>query len=218
MYCRYGREPNYYAYIENLEVLCKKLHEVLPDYCIFLWLTAMPLGQAARGGFLTKDVEYSRPLLAQAVRQANLYASRVMGYYGFEVIDLHYRFWYREAHRVADGIHWDSTAHRVISTLILNHAAKCWKISLPVKFNGGIKHLHEKAYLSKLPLTNICNVPSNHLSLTNVCNIPSNNLTYQSPLIPWMPFIEWSEYPNKILQHNYHNRYYGRRTAPYRRN
>lgn len=50
--------------------------------------------------------------------------------YGLDVLDLHYQFRQSLQHRMSDGVHWDVVAHRRISSLVLQHAADAWGVTL----------------------------------------------------------------------------------------
>ena len=48
--------------------------------------------------------------------------------YGFDILDLHYHLRHQLQRRADDGVHWDMTAHRRISNLILSHIADAWNV------------------------------------------------------------------------------------------
>ena len=69
--------------------------------------------------------------LREDVLEANNYAAQVMRDFKLDLLDLHYYFHKQTARRKKDGIHWDSTSHRRITNLILNHLCESWHIETP---------------------------------------------------------------------------------------
>ncbi|XP_013412949.1 PC-esterase domain-containing protein 1A [Lingula anatina] len=118
-------------YKENLIELFHKFKKILPDDALVIWNTALPIANNARGGFLIPEVEFMNDTLRLDIMEANYYARQVAGHYGFDVLDLHYYF-RRQIHRRAkDGVHWDMTAHRRITNLLLTHISEAWGVELP---------------------------------------------------------------------------------------
>jgi hypothetical protein len=209
---RYGSQSNFGNYVQSLQTLCKGMQRVLPEYCPLLWLTALPISGEVRSGFLTVPVQHLRPLLPRMTREANVYASRVIEYYGYDVLDLHCAFWHRLALRGNDGIHWDSTAHRFISALILRYAAKLWNVDLPsYRPASGIRRLPDPPaadLYARTPLAQVYNTASNYSSLQQEA-LQAQTLSGS---------FGWSSYAPHVLQHGANrDHYYGGRPAPYRR-
>lgn len=48
-----------------------------------------------------------------------------------DVLDLHFHFRHALEHRNKDGIHWNSVAHRCMTSLLLLHAAQAWGVVMP---------------------------------------------------------------------------------------
>ena len=53
---------------------------------------------------------------------------------GVDFLDLHYYLRMQQFRRAYDGIHWDCTAHRRISNLLLHHFCECWNLTTPGRF------------------------------------------------------------------------------------
>ena len=53
---------------------------------------------------------------------------QLMKEYKFDILDLHYHLRHQLQRRAEDGVHWDQTAHRRISNLILSHIANAWGV------------------------------------------------------------------------------------------
>ncbi len=77
------------------------------------------------------EVEYTRSKLREDVLEANHYARTVMDQFKLDLIDLHYYFYKQTHRRSKDGIHWDSTSHRRITNIFLNHICRVWKKDTP---------------------------------------------------------------------------------------
>lgn len=76
--------------------------------------------------------------------------------YGFDILDLHYHLRHQLQRRADDGVHWDQTAHRRISNLILGHIAMAWGVK-PKGMFSNIAGIHNNLcigdkFLSNLPL------------------------------------------------------------------
>ncbi|ESO99139.1 hypothetical protein LOTGIDRAFT_177076, partial [Lottia gigantea] len=112
----------------------------------------------ARGGFLIPEVEFRNGTLRLDIIEANYYAREIVAYHKFDVLDLHFHLRTQLNRRATDGIHWDNTAHRRITNLILTHIAKSWnfdfnslvkndEISITVNFKSSSEHnLHARSY------------------------------------------------------------------------
>ncbi|XP_037701825.1 PC-esterase domain-containing protein 1B [Choloepus didactylus] len=127
---RYGQDP-WRSYRENLERLFGRLDQVLPDSCLLVWNTAMPVGKKITGGFLPPENQSCAASLPGDVLEANFYSYAEARKHGFDVLDLHFYFRRAERHRQVDGVHWDEHAHRHLSQLLLAHVADAWGVELP---------------------------------------------------------------------------------------
>ncbi|KAK6323405.1 hypothetical protein J4Q44_G00057440 [Coregonus suidteri] len=117
-------------YKENLHKFFEKMNSILPPECLVLWNMTMPLGKRIVGGFFIPEIEQRGPTLCYDVIQANFYSSKMADAYGLDVLDLHFQFRFSLEHRMKDGVHWNSLAHRRITTLLLQHAAEAWGVLL----------------------------------------------------------------------------------------
>lgn len=127
---RYGQ--NYIrSYQENLENMFTHLREVVPESCLVLWNTTMPVGQKITGGLLRRDQQHLALLLGDKVIEANFYSSTEAQKHGFDVLDLYFHFRHEQRHRQGDGVHWNQFAHRQLSQLLLAHVADAWGVELP---------------------------------------------------------------------------------------
>ncbi|XP_029616416.1 PC-esterase domain-containing protein 1A isoform X4 [Salmo trutta] len=138
-------------YQENLHKLFDKMNSILPPECLVMWNMTMPLGKRIVGGFFVPEIEHRGPTLCYDVIQANFYSSKMAVAYGLDVLDLHFQFRFSLGHRMKDGVHWNSVAHRRITTLLLQHAAEAWGVVLhcPATTVGHIDHSEQqqlKAY------------------------------------------------------------------------
>ncbi|XP_039738142.1 PC-esterase domain-containing protein 1B isoform X2 [Pteropus medius] len=127
---RYGQD-SVRSYRENLENLFRHLGQVLPESCLLVWNTAMPVGEKITGGFLLPEQQSLALRLRLGVIEANFYSSAEAGKHGFDVLDLHFHFRHAEKHRQGDGVHWNQYAHRQLSQLLLAHVADAWGVELP---------------------------------------------------------------------------------------
>nr|XP_012603987.1 PC-esterase domain-containing protein 1B-like [Microcebus murinus] len=129
---RYGRDFRR-SYCGDLESLFGRLARVLPETCLLVWNTAMPVAETVSGGFLPPERWPSRARLRQDVLEANFYSAAEAGRHGFDVLDLHFHFRHAGQHRQRDGVHWDEWAHRHLSMLLLAHLADAWGVELPCR-------------------------------------------------------------------------------------
>ncbi|XP_064795184.1 PC-esterase domain-containing protein 1A [Oncorhynchus masou masou] len=155
-------------YQENLHKLFDKMNSILPPECLVMWNMTMPLGKRIVGGFFVPELEHRGPTLCYDVIQANFYSSKMADAYGLDVLDLHFQFRFSLEHRMKDGVHWNSLAHRRITTLLLQHAAEAWGVVLhcPATTIEHIDHSEQqqlKAYTKPMTkntvLTLRCNSP-----------------------------------------------------------
>lgn len=119
------------SYRENLESLFRRLDQVLPQSCLLVWNTAMPVAEIVSGVFLESESETCRTSLREDVIEANFYSSVAAVRHGFDVLDLHFHFRHAGQHRQSDGVHWDEHVHRHLSQLLLAHVADAWGVDLP---------------------------------------------------------------------------------------
>lgn len=143
------------------------LIKVLPSYTVFIWNTTLPLSKDVRGGFMIPEIYERQSMLREDVLEANHYAINVMKEYKLDVLDLHYYFLNHIQRRAKDGIHWDATAHRRITNLILNHLCDAWEIKTPgriiFKNNPSIMNLPDNYEFyedSENKTNNINNLPN----------------------------------------------------------
>ncbi|XP_029616412.1 PC-esterase domain-containing protein 1A isoform X1 [Salmo trutta] len=152
-------------YQENLHKLFDKMNSILPPECLVMWNMTMPLGKRIVGGFFVPEIEHRGPTLCYDVIQANFYSSKMAVAYGLDVLDLHFQFRFSLGHRMKDGVHWNSVAHRRITTLLLQHAAEAWGVVLhcPATTVGHIDHSEQqqlKAYTKTMTKNTVCVIPS----------------------------------------------------------
>ncbi|XP_071090826.1 PC-esterase domain-containing protein 1A-like isoform X1 [Haliotis cracherodii] len=127
-------------YKENLKTLFRRFKEVLPADCLVIWNTTLPISKNARGGFIIPEIEFMNSTLRLDILEANYYAAKVVVENDFDVLDLHYFLRYQLHRRADDGIHWDMTAHRRMTNLLLTHISDAWGFLLP----GNVQKNQEK--------------------------------------------------------------------------
>ncbi|XP_057602484.1 PC-esterase domain-containing protein 1B-like [Hippopotamus amphibius kiboko] len=133
---RYGQDfPR--SYREDLASLFGRLDQVLPEACLLVWNTAMPVAEVVSGGFLPPEDPSRGTRLQEDVIEANFYSSAEASRHGFDVLDLHFHFRHAGQHRQRDGVHWDERAHRHLSQLLLAHLADAWGVDLPCRYPVG---------------------------------------------------------------------------------
>lgn len=108
-----------------------RFEEVLPKECLVIWNTTLPISKQARGGFLVPEIKFMNNTLRLDILEANFYASQVAVTQGFDVLDLHYYLRHQLHRRAMDGIHWDMTAHRRITNLLMTHITEAWDEEFP---------------------------------------------------------------------------------------
>lgn len=114
-----------------MERVFQRFEDTLPKECLVIWNTTLPISKNARGGFLVPEVEFMNSTLRLDILEANFYARQIVANHGYDVLDLHYYLRNQLHRRAEDGIHWDMTAHRRITNLILTHIADAWNEKLP---------------------------------------------------------------------------------------
>ncbi|XP_036967604.1 PC-esterase domain-containing protein 1A-like isoform X2 [Acanthopagrus latus] len=119
------------TYKENLQKFFIELKETLPEETLVIWSLTMPLGEKIKGGFLVSEIEHKAPQLRDDVIEANFYSGTLGDFYGMDVLDLHFQFRFSLQHRTKDGVHWNALAHRRITSLLLQHIAEAWGVSMP---------------------------------------------------------------------------------------
>ncbi|XP_072315404.1 PC-esterase domain-containing protein 1A-like [Eucyclogobius newberryi] len=119
-------------YKENLHRFFGQIKSVVCPDGLIVWTLAMPLAKQIKGGFLVPEVSHLEPSLCSDIIEANFYGGQLADAYGLDTLDLHFHFRLSLQHRMPDGVHWDSLAHRSISTLLLLHVAQAWGIILKV--------------------------------------------------------------------------------------
>lgn len=123
---RYGKN-SVEMYKENLEKLFNRFSNCLTEDCLVLWNATLPISKDARGGFIVPEIEFMNSTLRLDILEANFYAHQIATSHGYDFLDLHYYLRHQLHRRVCDGIHWDMTAHRRITNLILCHLSNAWK-------------------------------------------------------------------------------------------
>ncbi|KAL3863864.1 hypothetical protein ACJMK2_005591 [Sinanodonta woodiana] len=118
-------------YKKNLVKLFTRFNEVLPKDCLVIWNTTMPISKSVHGGFMVPEAEFMNSTLRLDVLEANFFAREVVVSHGYDVLDLHYYLRHQLHRRVEDGVHWDMTAHRRITNLLLSHVSEAWNKESP---------------------------------------------------------------------------------------
>ncbi|XP_065295271.1 PC-esterase domain-containing protein 1A-like isoform X2 [Dermacentor albipictus] len=118
-------------YKTNLAVLFTELKRILPPNSLVIWLTAAPLAQDVRGGFLIPQLEFLKYSLRFHVLEANSFCRETADKFGIDVVDVHYHLRMLLEHRAEDGIHWLPLAVRLCTNLVLTHIALSWGLKLP---------------------------------------------------------------------------------------
>uniref|UniRef100_A0A8C9ZQ94 Family with sequence similarity 113 n=1 Tax=Sander lucioperca TaxID=283035 RepID=A0A8C9ZQ94_SANLU len=118
-------------YKENLHKLFDELKAILPKETLVVWNLTMPLGERIKGGFLVPEVCHRQTSLRYDVIEANFYSGTLADAYGMDVLDLHFQFRFSLHYRTNDGVHWNALAHRKITSLLLQHSAQAWGVTMP---------------------------------------------------------------------------------------
>ncbi|XP_049729492.1 PC-esterase domain-containing protein 1B-like [Elephas maximus indicus] len=127
---RYG-QGSMWSYRRNLETLFWRLRQVLPESCLVVWNTAMPVAETVSGGFLPPQGTPTTACLRVDVVEANFYRAAEASRLGFDVLDLQFHFRHSWQHLQPDGLHWNEHAHRRLSQLLLAHLGDAWGMDLP---------------------------------------------------------------------------------------
>lgn len=132
MYSIYRYGTNYVDdYRNNLGKLCSCMKECLTDKCLTLWNTTLPVSRTAKGGVFIPEVAHMKNSLQLEVLEANFVARQIVAAHGYDVIDLHHFLRYHLHRRAEDGVHWDMTAHRRMTNLLLTHITEALGKDLP---------------------------------------------------------------------------------------
>ncbi|XP_062578307.1 PC-esterase domain-containing protein 1A-like isoform X1 [Saccostrea cucullata] len=127
---RYGKN-GVEEYKVNLVRLFDRFKEIVSPDCLVIWNATLPISKNVRGGFLIPGIEFMNSTLRLDILEANFYAQQVVVSHGFDLLDLHYYMRNQLHRRAGDGVHWDQTAHRRISNLLLTHISEAWQMKLP---------------------------------------------------------------------------------------
>ena len=135
---RYGPK-SVEQYKINLQIGIRSLLYVLPKETVFIWTAALPVSEHICGGFMgapgTSNIDQKvRLRVRENAIEANRFAAQVANDLSIDFLDLHYFFKLQQFRRAYDGIHWDATAHRRISNLLLHHLCDCWDLATPGRF------------------------------------------------------------------------------------
>lgn len=117
---RYGKN-GVEEYKVNMVRLFDRLKEVVSRDCLVIWTATLPISKNVRGGFLIPEVEFMNSTLRLDILEANFYAQQVVVSHGYDLLDLHYYLRNQLHRRAGDGVHWDQTAHRRMTNLLLTH-------------------------------------------------------------------------------------------------
>ncbi|XP_075730038.1 PC-esterase domain-containing protein 1A [Rhipicephalus microplus] len=113
-------------YKANLNLFFGHLNRILPSTSLVIWLTAAPLAQDVRGGFLIPQLDFLKYSLRFHVLEANAFCRKTADRYGIDVIDIHYHLRMFLEYRAEDGIHWLPKGVRLCTNLVLTHIALSW--------------------------------------------------------------------------------------------
>ncbi|XP_041368103.1 PC-esterase domain-containing protein 1A-like [Gigantopelta aegis] len=171
---RYGYGANSVVQLrKNITKLCTRLKEILPASCMVLWNSAMPVSKDAKGGVLVPGADFLKSTISVEVLEANFLTCSQVVEFGFDVIDIHFHLQNQIHRRAEDGVHWDMTAHRRISNLILTHLSEAWAVPLPCN----IKKLFDQAKLTS----------TNKMSTTKPVVIETSTKVQETPKISPAP-------------------------------
>ncbi|XP_060555071.1 PC-esterase domain-containing protein 1A-like [Ruditapes philippinarum] len=172
---RYG-PSSVEQYKKNLDTLFKRFSEQLPKTCLVMWNMTLPISKKARGGVLIPEVEHLNVSLRLDILEANFYVHKLAVEYGFDTLDLHYYLRHQLQRRAGDGVHWDMTAHRRMTNLILTHMAEAWGVKTP----GHAK----RVLLQRQPLKKTDNRPNSFSPNFNFGLGNQRQITDNMPAVP----------------------------------
>ena len=129
------------SYKQNIQKLFQTFRRLLQPQTLFIWTTALPVSQTVRGGVILDTIRFLSETLRYDILLANDFSSQVACECGLNVVDLHYEMRQHIALRLPDGIHWNSQAHRKISSVLLHHICQSWNVILPQRISIGFGSL-----------------------------------------------------------------------------
>ena len=137
--CRYGKNANS-EFKTNINELLEEIGLMIPydSERMFIWNATLPVVDSNKSSCAPCYFPQGFQPENEKVRNANLYVRDQMVDYGdhFIFLDLYDIFHYHREHRIFDGVHWDSFAHRKITHLLLTEISLQWDIELPAKENS----------------------------------------------------------------------------------
>ncbi|XP_070711336.1 PC-esterase domain-containing protein 1A [Pempheris klunzingeri] len=200
-------------YKENLHKFFEELSGTLPEETLVVWNLAMPLGERLKGGFLVPEIKHKAPQLRYDVIEANFYSGTLANAYGMDVLDLHFQFRFSLHHRTKDGVHWNALVHRRITSLLLQHAAQAWGVSMPCPLTA-VEHTEATA---QQPVFGNATKPAGMCRMegapTYHCPPPSNYFSNMDYL--YRPPHHSEPYINYCHEHVMRSRHTRRHYAPY---
>jgi len=107
---------NIHSLLHNLKWLLRG-----KSYVQVIWMTTPPISTEIRGGFMVKQLEFSKLAMRCNIMEGNQYAANAAAAYGFDVLDMHYYMMPQIHRRAADGIHWNAEAVRMQVNVFLTH-------------------------------------------------------------------------------------------------
>ncbi|KAJ4949516.1 hypothetical protein JOQ06_021027 [Pogonophryne albipinna] len=128
---RNGLKPDVLIVNSCVWDISSELRGILPQETLVIWNITMPLGERINGGFLVQEIEHKASHLRYDVIDANFFSGTLADAYGMDALDLHFHFRFSLQHRTKDGVHWNTLAHRKITSLLLQHVARAWGVLLP---------------------------------------------------------------------------------------
>ena len=141
--CRYGKNAKS-EFKTNVSELLEAISLMMPcdSKRMFIWNATLPVIDTNKSSCIPFDFQQSFQPENTDVRDANLYVRDQMSNYGshFIFLDLYNIFYRHLNHRIHDGVHWDSFAHRKITHLLLTSLAIQWDMKLPEKRNDPPTH------------------------------------------------------------------------------
>lgn len=111
---------NMQEYASRLERLCLQLRAFLPQKCLVIWRSTLPVNELwIRGGFMTYGAKWGPHGAINDINIANSIADQIMLQWGYQVFNMVPDFWTLEGLEV-DGIHWSGQAHRKMTNIFLH--------------------------------------------------------------------------------------------------
>lgn len=187
-------------YKENLEKLFNRFKECLSKDCLILWNATLPISRDARGGFIVPEISFLNHTLRLDILEANFYARQIVAAHGYDFLDLHFYFRENIHRRANDGIHWDMTAHRRITNLLLSHMSDAWgetspgrikekEESPPKRFDAPVENFNRRPVATVSPVnfgitrTLINNNVLMNNNTSNIIPSPNQNMQLCGPFI-----------------------------------